>query len=184
VSQLQRLRRRRRTRGAAMIEGVVAIPFLMLMLAGTVFVGGFYGQRIDAQMEARQGTWMLAVNENCDNESANYTTLPGLEIVDSADLKELSASPLAALCNKDFGSVTWEARRAYNVDGAFSFASGDIRAKAMCPCNESPVSGDVAYESAVEFLWTAYQNRGTAPPTPRFATLFPIGRIFGSGFMY
>lgn len=164
-----------------MVEGVVAIPFFILMLAGTTFVGGFYGQRIGAQSEARAGTWLRAVNENCD-QGANII-IPGMTIVDSADLGELSSSPLVALCDKDFGAVTYTPRRTYDVTGVVDF-NGKIQATAMSLCNESPVSGDVAYEAAVEYLWKAWQSNSNLPNNTPFPSIFDWGDIFGGGLFF
>ncbi len=171
----QRVRSQRRQRGAAMVEALVVIPFFMLILAGSMFVGGHFGKRIDTQSKARFMTWKLAVAENCDTTSG--LNLEELEVVDSSDLGELSKSPLAALCDKDFGSVAYEARAAHQVDGAFPFSS-EIRAKAVAPCNETPIPGDVAYQASVEFLWDAYQAAGTIPANAEPPTPYPILDVF------
>jgi hypothetical protein len=164
-----------------MVEAAVAIPFFIIILAGTVFIGGFYGQRIDAQAEAREQTWLKAVNENCDANPDGE--LEGLTVVDSADLGELSKSPLGALCDKDVGVAAYTAKRTYKVTGAINFSS-NINAIATCPCNESPVAGDVAYESAVEYLWNIYQEDGVAPQPARFPSFFMKGLFGGFGGAY
>jgi hypothetical protein len=163
-----------------MVEGVVAIPFFILMLAATVFVGGFYAMRIDAQAQAREFTWLKAVNENCD--ASPDGAIEGLTVIDSSELGELSKSPLAALCDKDVGVAEMTAKRSYKVGIPKLDAVGDIDARATCPCNESPVSGDVAYESAVEYLWQVYQDRGTMPPNATNPSLL-IAQLFG-GFAF
>lgn len=171
------LRRSGRRRGAAMVEALVVIPFFMLILAGAMFVGGFFGKRIDSQSKARFETWKRAVTENCDSKEG--VDLEELTVVDSSDLGELSKSPLAALCDKDFGSVRYEARASHEVTGPFPFPSKEIRATAMAPCNESPIPGDVAYQASVEFLWDAYQNVGTIPPDADPPTVYPMFDVFG-----
>jgi hypothetical protein len=158
VERAQRLRRRR---GVAMVEGVVAIPFFILIFVGAMFVGGFYGKRIDAQGQARNETWKRAGIDNCDM-GANGA-LEGMEIVDSADLGELSKSPLAALCDADFGSISYSFRTSHGVTGGVYSFYQDITATVLVPCNESPIAGDAAYKAAVEFLWDAYQKQGVLP---------------------
>ncbi|HZO16182.1 MAG TPA: hypothetical protein VFB62_23065 [Polyangiaceae bacterium] len=152
---------RARMRGAAMVEGVVAIPFFILIFAGAMFAGGFYGRWIDTHGAARNETWKRAVNENCDDH-ANLS-LPGLVLVDSANLGDLADSPLSSLCDKDFGSVRYTARSSFSVTGPYPFEKPVI-ATVTCPCNESPIGGDAAYQAAVEFLWLAYQSKQKLPP--------------------
>jgi hypothetical protein len=159
-----------------MVEGVVAIPFFILMLAGTVFVGGFYRNRLEAQNKARFETWKRAVNDNCD--SGSNGDLPGLEQIDSADLGELSKTPLAALCDRDVGAVNYTARDSFAVTGAFPF-SKEITATVNAPCNETPVAGDVAYEKAVEFLWDAYEKQGVMPSAAGVPSVIDWAAILG-----
>jgi len=173
IALANRLRNRRRQRGAAMVEGLIVIPFFMLIFAGTMFIGGFFAKRIHLQNEVREETWKMAVSENCDGKAKG--NLKSMEIVDSSDLGELSASPLAALCDKDFGSVSYTAKDSHKV-GSFD---GKINATAMVPCNETPIAGDTAYESAVQFLWDAYQAAGTLPDDADPPTSFPIAALFG-----
>ena len=154
-------RNRARMRGAAMVEGVVAIPFFILIFAGTVFAGGFYGRWIDTHGRARAETWKRAVNENCDDHA--NVSLPGLVMVDSANLGDFADTPLSSLCDEDFGSVRYTARSSYAVGGPFPFDK-PVVATVTCPCNESPIGGDAAYPAAVEFLWLAYQSRNELPP--------------------
>ncbi|MEQ9324183.1 MAG: hypothetical protein RIF41_33785 [Polyangiaceae bacterium] len=171
----QRLAGRRRQRGAAMVESLVVIPFFILIFAGTMFVGGFYAKRIHLQNEVRAGAWEMAVSQNCDGVATG--NLAAMEIVDSSDLQELSGSPLAALCNKDFGSVNFPAKDSHTMGGPFPFTQ-NIAALAVVPCNETPVPGDTAYDQAVEFLWAAYQASGTLPPDAQPATTIPLNSLF------
>jgi hypothetical protein len=169
--------RRRRMRGAAMVEGVVVIPFFILMLAGAMFVNGFYGRRIEAQGAARDEAWRRAVSESCD--SGANSVLPGLEIIDTGDLGELSKAPLAALCEEDFGSLKYTARSSYAVTGAFNFQK-DVAATVTSLCNESPIPGDTAYAAAVEFLWDAYQHQGDLPPNASAPSKLDWGALFSA----
>lgn len=177
----QRLMARRRQRGAAMVEALVVIPFFILIFAATMFVGGFYAKRIHLQNEVRAGSWDMAVSQNCDGVATG--NLASMEIVDSSDLQELSGSPLAALCNKDFGSVNFPAKDSHSMGGPFPFTK-NFGAIATVPCNETPIKGDTAYDQAVEFLWAAYQAQGTLPPDADPPTTIPLSSLFlyTSGF--
>lgn len=158
-----------------MVEALVVIPFFMLIFAGTMFVGGFYAKRIHLQTKVRAGAWEMAVSQNCDGVATG--DLAAMEIVDSADLQELSGSPLAALCNKDFGSVNFPAKDSHTMGGPFPFTK-NFGALAVVPCNETPIKGDTAYDQAVEFLWAAYQAQGSLPPDAQPPTSIPIGSLF------
>jgi hypothetical protein len=169
-SLANRCRQRRRQRGAAMVEALVVIPFFILIFAGTMFVGGLYAKRIHLQNKVRQGAWEVAVKDNCDGK----IKLKDMDVVDSSDLQELSGSPLAALCDKDFGSVAYPAKASHSV-GDFT---QEFAALAVVPCNETPIKGDTAYDQAVEFLWAAYQANGTLPDDASSPTVIPIGSLF------
>lgn len=170
-----RLSRRRRQRGAAMVEALVVIPFFILIFAGTMFVGGFYAKRIHLQNDTRAGAWEMAVSQNCDGVASG--NLKGMEIVDSSDLQELSGSPLAAMCDKDFGSVMFPGKDSHTVSGPVNMTI-NFAAAAIVPCNETPIKGDTAYDQAVEFLWAAYQANGTLPPDSSNPTSIAISSLF------
>jgi hypothetical protein len=179
---LQRAGQRRRKRGAAMVEGLVVIPFFMMMLGGTVFAGDFYTARIGLQMEARRDAWKVAMQDSCDGSSE----LENLEVVDSADLGDLASSPLSALCNKDFGVVKYAPRKTINAKALGSYGGGSFTGEAMggsyVPCNETPLSGELAYEAAIEFLFEAYSSAGAIPPGVPNPTVSPFfGIVFPSG---
>lgn len=149
-----------------MVEALVVIPFFMLMLAGTLFMGGWYGDWVASLGVARAQAWKIGVADSCTAPVGYSQISPPFDIVQPSDLGDLSNSPLAALCNLDFGSVTYTARpnSPTTVSGPFQFNAAPIRAVSVVPCNEAPQSGDVAYEHAVEFLWDLYQNQANLPP--------------------
>lgn len=176
---VERARRLRRRRGAAMVEGVVAIPFFILMFVGAMFVGGFFKKRIDAQSNARNETWKRAGVDNCDMGANGQ--LEGMQIVDSKDLGELSKSPLAALCEADFGAISYTFRDSHAVSGgAWSF-NQEVTATVLVPCNETPLAGDAAYAAAVEFLWDAYQKQGVLPANAVPPTAFDFAALYAFG---
>ena len=178
---VERARRLPRRRGAAMVEGVVAIPFFLLMFVGAMFVGGFYKKRIDAASKARNEAWQRAAVQSC--KGGSNCALAGLPIVAAADLGTLSTAPFAALCEADIGGVCYEQRTSHAVSGGPWSFNQEIWAKSYLPCNDEAIAGDAAYKAAVEFLWDAYQKQGVlpanaVPPTPfDFAALYAFGGL-------
>jgi hypothetical protein len=173
----RQLMARGRSRGAAMVEALVVIPFFMLILAGALYVAGLYSSRIEAQGLARTMAWKTAIAESCQGVTT-INDLADLSVVGTADLGELSSSPLAALCDADFASVRSPWRKTYQVTGPFPFPEAVIESVVMMPCNDVPIAGDTAYENAVEYLWDLYQSQGTIPPDAVPATTWPIIDIF------
>lgn len=161
-----------------MVEGLVVIPFFMIIFAATMLMGGLYAKRIHLQNDAREAAWQEAVSENCDG----VVPMADLEIVDSSDLGELASSPMAALCNAEFGSVKAQPKASFEIGGPITFGGAkNIAALAIVPCNETPVAGDVAYEHAIEFLWAAYQSNGDVPPDASPATSINVSNlVFGN----
>jgi hypothetical protein len=173
----RQLMARGRSRGAAMVEALVVIPFFMLILAGALYVAGLYSTRIEVQGVARTGAWNGAIAGNCQGVPT-VNDLADFAVVDKADLGELSSSPLAALCDADFGAGVSRWRKGYEVTGPFPFPEAVIETVAMMPCNDEPIAGDTAYENAVKYLWDLYQSQGTIPPDADPATTWPIIDIF------
>src|SRR5262245_56561764 len=54
--------RRRRQRGAAMVEALVAIPFFIVIFATTMFVGQFYQEKLRTMRESKRCAWDHSIN--------------------------------------------------------------------------------------------------------------------------
>lgn len=63
----------RRTRGAALVEAVVAMPFFIVILGGTIFAGNLYQTKLRTMRRARQSAWTEAIS-NCGRGGDPMTT--------------------------------------------------------------------------------------------------------------
>lgn len=63
-------RRRRRARGAAMLEGVIVVLFLVGVFVGLVLIAGLYKTKLRAAHEARASNMMNATND-CKPEGSS-----------------------------------------------------------------------------------------------------------------
>jgi hypothetical protein len=69
-SYIDARRVRRRARGAAMLEGVIVVVFLVGVFSGLVFIAGLYGTKLRTAHEARYRNTMNATND-CKPEGAS-----------------------------------------------------------------------------------------------------------------
>lgn len=147
--------RRRRHHGAAMVEGLVVIPFFVLIFAGIMFAGNVYEQKLVNLAEARNLAWTDSM-ANC-GRAPNF--LPPIGSLESV----AGGNPGTQLCNENFGITNaGEASSSVNVDGAYSFSqSVDARVPRLF-CNEAVQGAD--FQAAVGFLWRAMSPSVPASP--------------------
>lgn len=69
-SYIEVRRARRRARGAAMLEGLIVVLFLVGLFAGLVFVAGLYQTKLRAAHEARSRNMVNATND-CKAEGSS-----------------------------------------------------------------------------------------------------------------
>jgi len=137
--------RRSRRRGAAMVEALVAIPFFIIIFASSMFVGKFYNEKLRTIAQSRQKAW-VAAEASCDGSSAG-----DLNIIDSGQLGMMSSSPLAALCDKGFGSASYSSRSSVTPSSVLGFGTKNLMFTTKMTCDETPATGD--FKGAVDFLW-------------------------------
>src|SRR5262245_31598672 len=95
-------RERRRQRGAAMTEAVVAIPFFIIIFACTVFAGRVYGTKIKTLNNSARGAWTQAL-QGCEGSEGES---PMAAAGGTDELDEAEGTNEAAIANKGFGGVT------------------------------------------------------------------------------
>lgn len=151
ASVLARASRRRRQRGAAMAEALVAIPFFILIFGSMVFIGNLYRSKLNTHRLSMENAWRESLI-GCDE-----TTLGPLPVANGIDLKDASGSPGAALCQEGFGVL--EESEEGTVQRNYPLPSGTVNTTTTTRliCNEKPVAGD--FDGAADFLWNLY-----APP--------------------
>src|SRR5262245_11774256 len=85
-------------RGAAIVEGLVAIPFFIIIFAATMFISRFYNEKLRTVASSRAQAWTAAM-AGC---VGNLPALPGADMI---DFGILSDDPLTQLCDKGFGEA-------------------------------------------------------------------------------
>lgn len=138
---------RRRQRGAVMVEGLVVIPFFILIFGGVMFAGNIYEEKLNNMAIARQLAWVDS--QTCSQASDLLPPLAELESVGR------QATPGTALCDQNF----WRTDVGYsassvNVQGDAVNFSSTVEAKVpRLYCNEKATSAD--FQAAVGFIWEA-----------------------------
>jgi hypothetical protein len=142
-----------------MVEALVAIPFFILVFAGSMYTGKVYNQKLYTIAQSRSKAWQAAL-ASCDG-----STYGDLNIIDSGDLGAMSKSPLAALCDKGFGSASYSARA--SAGGVLAFPTQNMTFSTKVTCDETPKTGD--FKGAVDFLWDMF-----APPDGEVPTTIDV----------
>jgi hypothetical protein len=150
-SAIARAARRRRQRGAVMAEGVVVIPFFIIIFAGLVFLGTLYEEKLRTHKTSMDNAWTTAL-KGCVGQPAN-----ALPITKDLPLGAAEGSPQAGLCNTGFGEVNLFEAGAVTRPTTLGGGSQNATTYSYVLCDEDPQTGD--FEGAAEFLWQQF-----APP--------------------
>lgn len=145
---LRRIRRRRRARGAAMVEAIVSIPFFIIIFVSMVFIGRLYRSKMSTHRQAMATAWQNATL-GCD--PAVTGPIPGTPSIDLGAAKD---APGAQLCNTSIGQVSETVAGNATASGALGGFSATTTTRTKLVCNERPTRGD--FEGATEFLWDIF----------------------------
>jgi len=150
---------RSRQRGAAMVEGVVAIPFFLLMLAGIVFVGRLYETKMRVMRLTKESAWDYAMC-NCgsrgDSMSSACKTPEGASAGSGGSEsgkpsgfdpgavgKAGGGGPSGDLASKQFGSSYAQMETKITSDKFLGSFTKQVSSKTKVMCNETPHNGDI-----------------------------------------
>ncbi|AKT36527.1 hypothetical protein [Chondromyces crocatus] len=150
---IQLAARRRRQRGAAMVEGVVVIPFFILIFVSMVFIGDLYRSKLTTHRLSMERIWADSLI-GCD-EAGTGRQMP---LSEGIDLKQAAGAPGAALCEDGFGFLTETVVGGVNRPALLSSGNATTTTTTTLICNEKPVTGD--FDGAAEFLWNLYAPDG------------------------
>jgi hypothetical protein len=154
----KRLTRRSRERGAAMVEGVVAIPFFLIMFAGIVFVGKLYESKMRVMRVAKESAWNYAMC-NCadkgDPISSQCKTGEGAaagsggsdsakpEGFDPSEVGKGGSGPGSELATKQLGSSYAQMETKVTADKFLGSFTKSVSSRTKVMCNETPHNGDI-----------------------------------------
>ncbi|MBL8715398.1 MAG: pilus assembly protein [Myxococcales bacterium] len=167
-----RSQRRRRQRGAAMVEGAVAIPFLLLMFAAILFVNKLYETKMRAMKFAREGAWNYAMcncGEKGDPISSTCRAAEGAtggkggsekgaaEGFDPSKVSKAGSGPGGDIASKDFGSSEASLTLEVSSDKFLGGYTKKVSSKSRVMCNEAPHDGNLkGWMSSAMDSWTKW----------------------------
>jgi hypothetical protein len=152
------LRKRSRERGAAMVEGVVAIPFFLIMFAGIMFVGKLYETKMRVMRQTKEAAWDYAMcncNDKGDPISSRCITPesasagPGgseggkPEGFDPMEVEKAGKGPGGDMATKKFGSSLASMSTQITGDKFIGGFTKTVSSRTKVMCNETPHNGDV-----------------------------------------
>ena len=154
TTQTERWSKRRRRRGAAMVEALVAIPFFIIIFATTMFVGSFYQEKLKTIRESKKCAWDHAIagcKGGCqaDTEvggSGNEVQSPG----GTGDSKTDSA-PGGEIQSKDFYQSKFTVKSKATASNVIGGYVKNIESTTTVMCDEVPENGDPA--GIAKYLW-------------------------------
>jgi len=150
---------RTRSRGAAMVEGVVAIPFFLLMLSGIIFVGRLYETKMRVMRLTKESAWDYAMC-NCGDRGDSMSSAckkpegyaagsGGSESgkPDGYDPSEVGkaggSGPGGDVASRQFGSSLAQMETKITSDKFLGSFNKKVSSKTKVMCNETPHNGDV-----------------------------------------
>jgi len=162
-------RRRRCSRGAAMVEAVVVIPFFIIIFASIVFVGKLYTSKLRVMRLSKESAWNFAIS-NCGNRgdpltssmaksSSAPTAEPGAheespsfddysEPDQPASDGQSEAQDLGGdkgqLASQDFESSVATMKANVSADAVIGGMSKTVTSRTRVICNEAPFDGNLA----------------------------------------
>lgn len=147
--------KRRRQRGAAMVEALVAIPFFIVIFALTMFVGQFYQEKLKTIRESKRCAWDHALNGckggcNADTEgtgSGSATQPPGQTGDSQTD---------SQLTSKDVYQSKFTVKSKATASNVIGGYSRQIESTTTVTCDEVPEDGNPI--GIAKYLW----NNGSA----------------------
>ncbi len=159
---MQRWRRARRRRGAALVEAAILLPFLTIVFAGAVYIGRRELGKQDALLTARSCAWRYAhaactaLPPGCPealfqrNASAEPEPLIVEQVMEARAATGSAGQGAFAAAVRDkvdrilffvlSDTVTTRAVRTLAVPAPLRDAPGEVRASYYLPCNLAPTS--------------------------------------------
>lgn len=149
-----KVRSRRRRRGAAMVEALVAIPFFIVIFATTMFVGGFYQEKLRTLRESKKCAWdhaLAGCNGGCQAEttpggSGAEVTPPG-----GAGDDKANSAPGAEIQSADINQSKFTVKSKATASNVIGGWVKNIESTTTVMCDEKPEDGDPA--GVAKYLW-------------------------------
>lgn len=172
MARSNRRRIRAGERGAAMVEGLVAIPFLLLMFASILYVNRLYETKMRVMRFAREAAWNYAmcscgasgdpIATTCrpaEGASSGSGSPSGGAPVgyDSGKVTSVGGGPGGDLAAKDFGSSKSVLEATIKADAFLGKFAKKVTSKTIVMCNEAPHDGNLSgWASTAMSMWKSW----------------------------
>lgn len=152
-TDVKRLARRRRQRGAAMVEAVMSIPFFIIIFTITIFLGKLYREKLRTIREAKQAAWVTA-SANCEGGSASVQGAGNDYLSFGAENNPTMGAPGTEIFFRPFKQASQQVDGSASAYDALGSGQGNytknVSTKTVVMCNEPPVDG----QFNADFLFT------------------------------
>jgi hypothetical protein len=161
---LHRRHRRAGQRGAAMVEGLVAIPFFILIFASAVYIHDLYSTKLTTMATTRRSSWESAMGP-CVTGNTMTIEVFGFNIdVPAPSANDLAAGQMAPggqLCGKKFDETSMVSTDSATMQSYMGGGTTEVKSGYRLLCNEKPADAD--FKKGIEYLWNFY---GAEAPLP------------------
>lgn len=145
-------RRRRRERGAAMAEALVAIPFFIIVFAATMFVGQVYKEKLATLRQSRLAAWSQAM-KGCQSSGPNELKPPADSEIDDPNVKD---APGTELIQNGSGQADFTATSQATASTIIGGTKQALKSRTVVMCNEKPQKGNLW--GAAKYVWQNWKN--------------------------
>jgi hypothetical protein len=162
----RKLRGRRSSRGAAMVEAVVVIPFFIIIFASMIFVAKLYGEKQRTLRVSKEFAWTYAMS-NCESGAANASLESGgspMGQMENQDpnvqndpMQQFNGSdPGMDKFNQDWGTSSSTVKGSVTASKAIGGFTNDLTTTTKVQCNEKRQKGNL--KGLFYFAWDLFKQ--------------------------
>jgi hypothetical protein len=146
---------RKRQRGAAMVEALVAIPFFIVIFALTMLVGKSYSEKLRTLRESKRCAWDHAMN-GCNGGCNADTTAGGSggELSTPSGTGgggKTAGAPQSQIMSQDLHASKFTVKAQVTASNVVGGYTRNIESTTSVFCDEVPQNGDPA--GIAKYLW-------------------------------
>jgi Flp pilus assembly protein TadG len=149
-----KLSARRRRRGAAMVEALVAIPFFIVIFAVTMFVGQFYNEKLRTMRESKRCAWDHAMNGckgGCNADTASAGSGTETQPPQGTGDSKSDSAPQSNITSKDYYQSKFTVKSKATASNTIGGWVRNIESTTTVMCDEQPEDGDPI--GIAKYLW-------------------------------
>lgn len=155
----QATRRRRRERGAALVEAAVTIPFFVTIFLALAFVGSLYTEKFKTVKLSRQAAWTYAM-KNCKGSQPDVSNEFDSSVpqnkngMDTSPTGQFEGAPGGNTISKGFNMARSTMKGKVTAKTEKATWTQDVQTTTWVTCNEEPIDGDM--KGMLSFAWTLF----------------------------